>query len=72
MDGLIDFAVSRTRLVVVSLIVGLFAGIVTFATLPKESDPDIPIPFVYVGIPLEGASPEDAERLVVQIGRAHV
>jgi len=66
MDGIVDFAVSRTRLVVVSLIVGLFAGVLTFATLPKEADPDIPIPFVYVGIPLEGASPEDAERLVVR------
>ncbi|MGD2133495.1 MAG: efflux RND transporter permease subunit [Maricaulaceae bacterium] len=66
MNGLIDMAVSRSRLVCVTLAVGLIAGWAAFSTAPKEADPDIPIPFIYVGIPLEGASPEDAERLVVR------
>ena len=35
-------------------------------TIPKESDPDIAIPIIYVLIPHDGISPEDAERLLVR------
>lgn len=66
MTGMVDFAVSRARATIMTLLAGLIAGVITYANLPKEADPDIPIPFVYIGVPLEGASPEDAERLVVR------
>ncbi len=66
MTGIVDFAVSRARLVFVTWLVVLVAGFVSFFLLPKEADPDIPIPIVYVGVPLEGASPADVERLVVR------
>ena len=66
MNGLIDGAIGRARMVLAILVVVLIAGTLTYINLPKEADPDVPIPFVGVTIPLEGVSPEDAERLLVR------
>lgn len=66
MNALIDGAIGRARMVLAILIVALIAGTSTYINLPKEADPDVPIPFVGVTIPLEGVSPEDAERLLVR------
>ncbi|MEL6312065.1 MAG: efflux RND transporter permease subunit, partial [Pseudomonadota bacterium] len=53
-------------MVLAVLVVALLAGGATYVNLPKEADPDVPIPFVGVTIPLEGVSPEDAERLLIR------
>ena len=66
MNALIDGAIDRARMVLAILIVALIAGTMTYINLPKEADLDVPIPFVGVTIPLEGVSPEDAERLLVR------
>ena len=66
MNGLIDGAIGRARMVLAILLVALIAGTMTYINLPKEADPDVPIPFVGITIPLEGVSPEDAERLLVR------
>ena len=66
MSGIVAAAIDRWRTSLLVLFTGLLAGVLSYANLPKESDPDIPIPYIYVGVPLEGASPEDAERLVVR------
>lgn len=66
MNALIDGAIGRARMVLALLTVILIWGTVTYAGLPKEADPDIPLPFVGVTIPLEGISPEDAERLLLR------
>ncbi|MEO1306085.1 MAG: efflux RND transporter permease subunit, partial [Pseudomonadota bacterium] len=66
MHGLIDGAIGRARMVLAILLVALIAGTLTYINLPKEADPDVPIPFVGVTIPLEGISPEDAERLLIR------
>ncbi|WP_420431706.1 efflux RND transporter permease subunit [Hyphobacterium sp.] len=66
MTALVDFAVSRVRMILVIFGVLLMAGLVSYITAPKEADPDIPIPFVGVIVPLEGLSPEDAERLILR------
>lgn len=50
----------------VILVFALIAGTATYISLPKESDPEIPVPFVGVTVPLEGISPEDGERLIVR------
>ena len=62
----IDTAMSRSRTVMMSLAVILFAGIVTYVSAPKEAEPDIEIPIIYISITLDGISPEDAERLLVR------
>ena len=66
MRGVIDTAVSRSRPVLLVLALVLTAGSIAYVTIPKESDPDIAIPIIYVRIPHEGISPEDAERLLVR------
>ena len=48
------------------LVLVIVAGSVAEMTIPKESDPDIAIPIIYVLIPHDGISPEDAERLLVR------
>ena len=66
MIRVIDAAVHRTRPVLLVLALVLVAGSVAYVTIPKESDPDIAIPIIYVLIPHDGISPEDAERLLVR------
>jgi multidrug efflux pump len=64
--ALINGALSHTRTVILLLVLLLVAGFVTYVTIPKESDPDVNIPIIYVSMSLEGIAPEDAERLLVR------
>ncbi len=57
---------SRSRTVVLSLLVILVAGIVAYMTIPKEAEPDIEIPVIYINITHDGISPEDGERLLIR------
>ncbi len=66
MNRIVAAAIDRWRTSLLILFTGLLAGVLSYVNLPKESDPDIPVPFIFVGVPLEGASPEDTERLVVR------
>ena len=63
---IIESAMSRSRTVLLSLAVVLFAGITAYVTIPKEAEPDIEIPMIYVHITHDGISPEDGERLLVR------
>jgi len=63
---IIETAMSRSRTVLLSLVVMLVAGIIAYMTIPKEAEPDIEIPFIYVHITHDGISPEDGERLLVR------
>ena len=54
----------RTTVMVLILVIVLF-GAFSYATLPRESAPDIQIPFISVVTPYEGASPVDIENTVV-------
>ncbi|RKQ96117.1 efflux RND transporter permease subunit [Maricaulis maris] len=66
MTGIVDFAIGRARMILAIFVCALLAGLLAFITLPREADPDIPFPFVIVAVPLDGISPEDAERLIVR------
>ncbi|MFN7054304.1 efflux RND transporter permease subunit [Hyphomonas sp.] len=66
MTRLIDGAIGRARMVLSILVCAIIAGTATYIGLPKEADPDIPIPFVSITVPLAGVTPEDAERLLVR------
>ena len=61
--NLIEAAMSRSRTVLLALVVLLLAGFVAYMTIPKEAEPDIEIPNIYVSIRFDGISPEDSERL---------
>ncbi len=65
-NGIIDAAFSRERVVVLVLALMLALGSIAYVAIPKESVPEIPIPVVYVQATLDGITPEDAERLLVE------
>ena len=63
---LIDGAIKRRKVVLgVTLIAALF-GLFAYLNMPRESEPDIDLPYISVIIPYPGVSPEDAERLLVK------
>ena len=66
MNAIIDLAFSRSRTVLLSLLFILVAGAIAYQNIPKEAEPDITVPFIYVSMTHEGISPEDAERLLVK------
>ena len=66
MNGLIDAAFSRTRVVLMTLVMILGVGAYAYSAIPKEANPEVPLPLVYVSTTLEGISPADAERLLIE------
>ncbi len=66
MSGLIDAAVKHARTVLSIFALLLIAGTYSYISIPKESNPDIDIPQIYVSVSLEGVSPDDAERLLIR------
>jgi len=65
-NAIIDTALNRSRVVLLGLALILVAGLVAYIEIPKEAEPDVNIPFVYVSISHAGISPGDAERLLVR------
>ena len=66
MFKLIDYSISHSRLTIATLIFLLLAGFVSYRTIPKESEPDVKIPIIYVQLTQRGISPEDSERLLLR------
>ncbi len=66
MKSIIDAAIEHSRTVLLALTLLLIAGSVAYVTIPKESDPDVAIPIIYIVIAHDGISAEDAERLLVR------
>lgn len=63
---IIESAMQRSRTVLMSLVVIIISGVITYINVPKEAEPDLNIPIVYVSMTHDGISPEDAERLLVR------
>lgn len=66
MRTLILAALDRTRTTLLLLVFLLLAGGAAYQAIPKEANPDVAIPMIYVSMTLEGVSPEDGERLLVR------
>ena len=66
MRALIDAAFNRSRSVTLVLLVIIGLGTAAYQNIPKEAEPDVNIPVIYVSMAYEGISPEDAERLLVR------
>ncbi|MFW5703916.1 MAG: efflux RND transporter permease subunit [Patescibacteria group bacterium] len=56
--------ISNIRIVMLLLLAVIGLGVYSFITLPRELNPEINIPIIFVGTGLPGASPEDVEQLV--------
>src|SRR4029434_9321081 len=68
MSRFIDYAIGHARLTVATLIFLLSAGLVAYVTIPKEAEPDVRIPIIYVQLSQRGISPEDSEQLPLRPG----
>jgi len=66
MNGMLAAAFSRPRTVLVTLIAILIAGAMSYVSIPKEAEPDVSFPTIYVSMTHLGISPEDAVRLLVK------
>jgi multidrug efflux pump len=66
MHAIIHFAFHRSRAALFLLAFLLVGGVAAYRGMPKEAEPDVPIPVIYVSMSHEGISPEDAERLLVR------
>ena len=66
MTAIVDVAIRNNRTVLLILLFILVTGATAYQNIPKESEPDIAIPMLYISMSHEGISPEDAERLLVR------
>ncbi len=67
MTGIVDWAASRARMVIAFIVLSITAGTVAYVGLPKEGEPDIEIPALFVSVPFPGISAEDSEKLLVKV-----
>ena len=66
MNALIEAAFSRSRVVILALVMVLAVGAYAYVAIPKEANPEVPLPLFYVSTSLDGISPSDAERLLLE------
>ncbi|MDE2133711.1 MAG: efflux RND transporter permease subunit [Alphaproteobacteria bacterium] len=66
MTRIVEWAAHNTRPVLALIAVVIIAGVYAFVSIPKEADPDLPIPYIAVFVNYQGISPEDSERLLVK------
>lgn len=62
----IDAIIGRARAAILVLLFILLAGTTAYRHIAKEMNPDIKLPVIFVGVHLEGVSPEDGERLILR------
>ncbi len=68
----LEALLNRPRTMLTMMLVLVIAGTVSYFTIPKEADPDIPVPVFIVTIIHNGISPEDSERLLVKPMETHL
>ncbi|MEM9550991.1 MAG: efflux RND transporter permease subunit, partial [Pseudomonadota bacterium] len=66
MTGIVDWAASRARMVLAFIALSLTIGGFSYVSLPKEGEPDIEIPALFVSVPFPGISAADAENLLIK------
>ena len=66
MNAIIEAAFNRNRAVLLVLVFFVFSGTLAYRAIPKEAEPDVAIPIIYVSMSYEGISPEDSERLLLR------
>ncbi|MEM9431629.1 MAG: efflux RND transporter permease subunit [Pseudomonadota bacterium] len=66
MTGIVDWATGRARMIVAFVLLSIAAGVLSYVGLPKEGEPDIEVPVLFVSVPFPGISAEDSEKLLVK------
>jgi len=65
-SGIVDWAATRARMVLAFILLSLVVGGYAYSTLPKEGEPDIEIPALFVSVVFPGISAADSETLLVK------
>ena len=63
---IVKIAIKNARLTLSVLVFLLIAGALAYRAVPKEAEPDVAIPIIYVSLIYQGISPEDSERLLLR------
>ncbi|BCH21853.1 acriflavin resistance protein [Mesorhizobium sp. L-8-10] len=63
---IVRLAIRNARLTLSIMVFFLIAGALAYQSIPKEAEPDIQIPIIYVSLTYQGISPEDSERLLLR------
>lgn len=66
MTRFITYAIEHARLTLATLAFLLVAGLIAYISIPKEAEPDVKVPIIYVQLTQRGISPEDSERLLLR------
>ena len=66
MIGIVDWAANRARMILAFIALSILVGGYAYMTLPKEGEPDIQIPGLFVSVPFPGISATDAETLLIK------
>ncbi|MDZ7604898.1 MAG: efflux RND transporter permease subunit [Cyclobacteriaceae bacterium] len=64
--GLSSLAINNKTSVLIITFIIVIMGLYSYVSIPKESFPDVVIPYVYVGTPYPGNSPVDIENLITR------
>ena len=67
MTGIVSWAAERARMILAFIAISILVGGFAYASLPKEGEPDIEIPALFISVPFPGISAEDAETLLVKV-----
>jgi len=63
---IVKLAIRNARLTLSVLVFLVIAGALAYRAVPKEAEPDVAIPIIYVSLAYQGISPEDSERLLLR------
>ncbi|EEE36187.1 RND transporter, HAE1/HME family, permease protein [Rhodobacteraceae bacterium KLH11] len=66
MTGIVSWAAGRARMVLAFIAISLVIGGFAYVGLPKEGEPDIEIPALFVSVSFPGISAEDSENLLIK------
>ena len=66
MHRMIDWAAAHARMVLACIVLTLGAGILAYTGLPKEGEPDIEVPALFISVPFPGISAVDSESLLIR------
>ena len=63
---MIEKLLSLRKLILTFLFFFIIFGLYKYISLPKESEPDISLPVIYISLSHKGISPKDSERLLIK------
>ena len=64
--SLVNIASQYYRTTISIFLFIILSGSLVFNNIPKESSPDVSLPYIYVSLGLTGISPEDSEKLLIK------